>query len=307
MARRFLGGIFGNTVPAASNVPSIGGVYDLNGQYYMKQEGAWESVDNMAASGGTTTTYTDPTGQAWKSHTFTSSGSFVVTTAPGASALDADFLVQGAGGGSKAEGDSNRNAGSGAGGLLYGPAGTMPVATYSITIGAGGSGGNGSNTVLGGAPGAAIGASGQTATGGGAGGVNDSPPNCLGADGGCGGGGWWSNPGAGGEGTQPNPGLAGITKGSGDGSPGSPSPEYGGAGGGTGGPAPGQGTNKGPGTANVYRYGPTNSQTYGAGGESSDYSTTPRNANGASNSGDGAGGHGTGGSGIIVIRYKVTS
>ena len=64
----------------------------------------------------------------------------------------------------------------------------MPVATYSITIGAGGSGANGSNSVLGGAPGADIGASGQTATGGGAGGANDSPPGCLGADGGCGGG-----------------------------------------------------------------------------------------------------------------------
>ena len=34
MAQRFLGGIFGNTVPSTADQPAISGVYDLNGQYY---------------------------------------------------------------------------------------------------------------------------------------------------------------------------------------------------------------------------------------------------------------------------------
>ena len=39
MAQRFLGGIFGNTVPSTADQPAISGVYDLNGQYYMSKEG----------------------------------------------------------------------------------------------------------------------------------------------------------------------------------------------------------------------------------------------------------------------------
>ena len=112
---RFLGGIFGNTVPSTANVPTIGGVYNLNGQYYIKKENGWAVVNNMEATGGTAVTYTDPTGQDWKSHTFTSSGSFQVRTAPGESSLDPEFLIQAGGGGSKTEGPGNRNAGSGAG------------------------------------------------------------------------------------------------------------------------------------------------------------------------------------------------
>ena len=296
---RFLGGIFGNTVPSTAFTQEIGGVYNLNGNYYIKREGGWEPATLMEASGGTTATYTDPTGE-WKSHTFTSSGSFVVTVAPGDPSLDADFLVQGGGGGSKTSHPGNRQAGSGAGGLLYGPAGTLSATTYPITIGGGGSGGNGGDSTFGG-----VGPAGQTAIGGGAGGAGDPEPDSNGAPGGCGGGGWWS-PGDGGTGTQPSPGLTGITVGKGDGAPGNPSPEYGGCGGGTGGPAPGQGLNNGPGTSLTYRYGPTNAQTYGAGGKASDYPSTPRNANGGANTGDGASGYATGGPGIVVIRYKTS-
>ena len=72
------------------------------------------------------------------------------------------------------------------------------------------------------------------------------------------------------------------------------------------GAATGQGTNNGPGTPNVYRYGPTNAQTYGVGGQASDYPSTPRNAGGAANSGNGASGYAGGGSGIVVIRYLLS-
>ena len=254
----------------------------------------------MAATGGTTETYSTPTGN-YKSHTFTSSGSFVVTQAPGESSNDADFLVQGGGGGCKAEISGNRAAGSGAGGLVLGPAGTMPAATYPITIGGGGSESNGSNTVLNG-----VGPAGQTALGGGAGGAGDSAPNCNGNPGGCGGGGWYTGPGAKGDATQPGspPGLPGISNLGYDGYAGTGSPEYGGAGGGTGG-AGGRGASNGPGTVNVYRYGPTNGQTYGAGGEASDYPGTNRNAAGGANTGTGASGYADGGSGVVVIRYLI--
>ena len=255
----------------------------------------------MEASGGTTAEYTTPTGN-YKSHTFTSSGSFVVTQAPGTAAHDADFLVQGGGGGCKDEVAGNRAAGSGAGGLVYGPAGSLPATTYPVTIGGGGSESNGSNSVLNG-----VGPTGQIAQGGGAGGAGDGAPDCNGNPGGCGGGGWYTGPGAKGDATQPtnSPGLPGITSIGYDGAPGAGSPEYGGGGGGTGSVAPGQGTNNGTGTSNVYRYGPTNAQTYGAGGEASDFPSTNRNANGTANKGDGASGYATGGSGIVVIRYKL--
>jgi len=255
----------------------------------------------IVASGGSTTEYTTPTGN-YKSHTFTSSGSFVVTQAPNSVSNDAEFLVQGGGGGSKAFIGGNRHAGSGAGGLVYGPAGPLPATTYPITIGSGGSGSNGSNSVFGG-----VGPAGQTALGGGAGGAGDPAPGCIGNPGGCGGGGWYIGPGAKGDATQPanSPGLSGITNLGYDGFAGNGSPEYGGAGGGTGGAATGRGTAKGAGTSNVYRYGPTNAQTYGVGGEASDFPSTNRNANGGANTGTGASGYATGGSGIVVIRYRV--
>ena len=301
---RFIGGVFGDCRPVTANVPSITGVYPADDQYLIKQEGGWLDTANIVASGGTEHTYTDPTG-SWKSHTFNSSGSFQVTSEPGGPTFDAEFLVQGGGGGCKDNISGNRHAGSGAGGLLYGPAGTLVNATYTVTIGAGGNESPGSNTTLGGAPGASIGPTGQTATGGGAGGAGDPSPDCIGDAGGCGGGGWYQSPGGGGPGSQPSPGLSGITVGKGDGSPGNSAPEYGGAGGGTGGNAPGQGLNKGPGTGNVYRYGTTNPQPYGAGGVASDYPSTNRNSGGGANTGDGASGYATGGSGTVIIRYKV--
>ena len=257
------------------------------------------SGDGIAASGGTMTTYSTPPGASYKSHTFTSSGSFVVTAAPPSPSYDIQFLVQGGGGGCKDEIPGNRAGGSGAGGLVYG--GTAVVtSSYAITIGAGGNEANGSNSVLGG-----IGPTGQTAIGGGAGGASDYAPACNGNPGGCGGGGWYVGPGAKGDATQPtnSPGLSGITNLGYDGAAGNGSPEYGGAGGGTGGAATGQGTNKGPGTPNVWRFGPTNAQTYGAGGSASDYPSTNRNADGGANTGDGASGYADGGSGIVVIRY----
>ena len=101
MAQRFLGGIFGNTVPSTADQPAISGVYDLNGQYYMSKEGGWEAV--FSATGGTTVDYNSK-----RIHIFTSSGSFVATGLPG----DCEYVVIGGGG---SGGRANGGAGGGAG------------------------------------------------------------------------------------------------------------------------------------------------------------------------------------------------
>ena len=104
----------------------------------------------MEATGGTTTSYT-AAGISYKSHTFTSSGAFVVTKAPGAPPADCEFWLQAGGGGGKTNpmgtgpgpGGGNREAGSGAGGALRGPVGPLGTGTYPVTIGGGGSTGEG--------------------------------------------------------------------------------------------------------------------------------------------------------------------
>jgi hypothetical protein len=122
-----------------------------------------------SASGGTTSTYGNYT-----IHTFTSSGTFAVTTGG-----PIDYLVVAGGGG----GGSHIGGGGGAGGMLTATNYTIASGNHSITIGGGGSGststndtaGDGGNTVFG---------SIATATGGGHGGSGYSD----GGDGGSGGG-----------------------------------------------------------------------------------------------------------------------
>ena len=259
----------------------------------------------IAASGGTTTTYTAPHpvfGTAeYKSHTFTSSGSFQITAITDKNTVNKfDFWVQAGGGGTKSNpmgppgpGGGNRECGSGAGGATNGSGVTAATGTFPVTIGGGGSGANGSDSTL------ALPAP-QVAVGGGAGGAGDTGNN-SGNPGGCGGGGWYTS-------GQPNKGLgtqANTPLGTGYGNPGGDgdgSPDYGGAGGGTGG-AGVRGTSNGPGTLILYRYGAATPQTYGAGGVASDYPSTNRQAAGAANSGDGSSAIAAGGSGIVVIRY----
>ena len=226
----------------------------------------------IAASGGTTTTYTAPHpifGTAtYTSHTFTSSGSFQITGTTVMTTVNRfDFLVQAGGGGTKSNpmgppgpGGGNRECGSGAGGLVIGTDVTAAVATHPVTIGGGGSGANGSDSTL------ALPAP-QVAVGGGAGGAGDPAPTNAGNPGGSGGGGWYTT-------GQPNKGngtQADTPLGTGygnDGSPGQGSPEDG-----------------------------------GAGGQASDYASTNRQAAGAANSGNGSSAIAAGGSGIVVIRY----
>ena len=85
----------------------------------------------MVATGGTITTDGD-----YKIHTFTSDGTFTVTTLGEG---DVSALVVAGGGG----GTGYAGGGGGAGGVLFEPQLTLTVTSYDVSVGAGGAGGAG--------------------------------------------------------------------------------------------------------------------------------------------------------------------
>jgi hypothetical protein len=112
----------------------------------------------VQATGGTETTFTR-SNVTYKVHTFTSSGTFTVSTAGEASIL----LVAGGGGGGVGGG------GGGAGGVLYNDAFDLSETSYSIVIGSGGTGGTNTPSAPNGAKGTDTTGFGVTALGGGGG------------------------------------------------------------------------------------------------------------------------------------------
>ena len=285
----------------------------------------------VAATGGTITTSGD-----FKIHTFTSSGTFTVTDAGGASGSNTvDYVVVAGGGG----GGGRRGAGGGAGGYResYPNPGTgglsVSAQAYPITIGGGGAGGPGSPGTNKGAKGSDSVFSSITSTGGGFGeGDGEGTPG----PGGSGGGGSGPGPGTvGGTGNDPSVSPPQGNPGGYSGGP----PNYSGGGGGgasTGGSSsngsPTAGGTGGSGTAStisgssVTRAGGGGGGTYqggtaggagpGGGGAGGTGNTSDAGGNGTANTGGGAGGGslnpsnalpaagGTGGSGVVVIRYK---
>ncbi len=274
----------------------------------------------ICASGGTVTTSGD-----FKIHTFNADSTFVVNSAPTPANNNISYVVVAGGGGS----GCNIGGGGGAGGFregktpatpytaspLVAPAG-LPVAastTYPVTVGGGGAGGS---------PGA--GASGGVSTfstitsaGGGGGGAF---PGTSGTAGGSGGGaGRGGSAGAGNTPpTSPVQGTGGGPSPSGVGFP-----QLGGGGGG-GATAAGSGGSSSAGgaggagatteiTASPVAYaGGGGAGTYtgssggagGTGGGASGGAAGPTR-NGTDNTGGGAAGNtGTGGSGVVIIRYK---
>jgi len=170
------------------------------------------------ATGGTTLEYDDG-GKRYRSHTFTSSSSFVVTTAGNGARGLMDYLIIAGGGGSAGIGSFDAQpGGGGAGGYLttLGPTSgnvanqpkfSIQETSYAILIGAGGNNSNGGNTEV----------FGITAVGGGRGGlVNNS-----GFNGGSGGGAGNTNESFGlgivGQGHNGGPGGPGVLAGRGGG------------------------------------------------------------------------------------------
>jgi len=290
-----------------------------------------------AATGGTTEEY-NLNGKRYKSHTFTSNGTFEVTTV-GDNIDDrnkVDYLIiAGGGGGAGTNANITGAGGAGAGGyrttVTPTPGNTSPnskitvtATSYSIIIGAGGAGITGSGA---GNKGANSSALGITSTGGGTtqhGGGGDQTLK----NGGSGAGG-----GIGSFGSPGGTGISGEGRDGGLGKPVNSAPRVMGGGGGAG--ATGEnstdvGGNGGNGLNNNLRTGSNETRGGGAGGSAFSNESTPgfggsgggadgvnganSGKNGTANTGGGAsssGGSttilsgGNGGSGIVIIRYEI--
>lgn len=194
--------------------------YEISGkekEYHTTQFARWTgNLSNVQATGGVISDFESPTGDIWRVHTFSGSGTFSVTGTgenPDIPSInDIEYMIIAGGGG----GGANWGSGGGAGGVITNQSGhnmtngvTFPlsIGSYPIVVGAGGACG---------VPGAATTAFSQTAEGGGRGSSAASPgagiPAIIGAEpGGSGGGGGWPGaavPSPGGTGTagQGNPG-----------------------------------------------------------------------------------------------------
>jgi len=259
------------------------------------------------ATGGTVTD-TRVGNYTYRTHKFTSSGTFVLT----ASSVNVTSLIVGGGGGG---GFNNCAGGGGAGGAVV-TSSQISAGSYSVTVGNGGAGGtnstgaNGNNSIF----------NGIIGYGGGGGGSINSTRN--GVSGGCGGGGTYAN-GAGAAGTQGGKGGNGNTEGVGVNS--------GAGGGGMGGDGinantPSNGGGAG-GAGKNYSVGGNSYLVAGGGGGGSDWGpgiggsgiggnggSASVGRDGATNTGSGGGGGGggivnpaggSGGSGIVIITYII--
>ena len=253
-----------------------------------------------ATSGGTITTVG---GQ--RIHTFTSVGTTSITfLIP----VTAQVLVVAGGGGG---GGNNANffspgGGGGAGEVYYSASYSISAGTYTVTVGAGGSGGVGGATSNGVKGSASVFGS-LSANGGGYGGTSG-----LDGSGGSGG--------SGGGGARANDGSASVLTAGGQGNAGGNSTGVAGAGGGGAGSAGANQTDTNTATATGSAGGSGvaysisgASVTYGAGGKGGDRINSNNGANGTANRGNGGGGAGgqgasanggNGGSGIVIISYN---
>ena len=273
---------------------------------------SWNQLSNTAsATGGTERTYT-----GYKSHTFTSSGTFQVTG--GSPACDVLIVAGGGGGGGR-----NHSGGGGAGGVRVFTSQVLNAGSYTITVGAGGGDVAASNVQ--GSMGNTSTFQGIASSSGGGGGASYDTAGLSGGSGGGDNGGQNDNtarsPGSGNAGGySPVEGYAGAAT--------SVNTGYVAGGGGGGASETGGHTNKisdgGAGISNAFSTG--SNISYGGGGVGSiGYNTTGQSgtpaathgggvmdAVGAANTGGGGGSGSTGsspgksgGSGIVVVRYAV--
>ena len=273
---------------------------------------ATSSFPGVAATGGTVTDITQD-GQLFRVHTFTSDGTFDV-----ARGGEVEYLIVGGGG----SGGNTNAGGGGAGGVVIGSV-FQTAGSYTVTVGLGGptpgtmdtKGNNGDNSSV----------FNITALGGGGGGIDDdrvSDPD--GRDGGSGGGGGsQTDSNQVGSGLQPTTSSGGFGNNGGFGS-GSSSTNGGGGGGGAAeigknGPDGdgGEGiTSDINGTSTVYGdgggggHGNTTTGGSGRGGQGfasgSATAAEPNSGSGGGGSGGGSDARGgDGGSGIVILRYRI--
>lgn len=259
-------------------------------------------VTSISATGGTITN-----ADGFRYHTFTSSGSFQITSGGG----DVEYLIVGGGGGG---GGGNAGGGGGGGGVITGKISNMGPGTHTITVGGGGGGsglggtsGDGGSSSFGslksvngggrgqsqGGPGANTGGSGGGSAGGGGSGTT-SIASGAGRDGegNRGGNGWYEDyqDGGGGGGGAGSHGIDASKNQGGNGGGGLAvwGKTYGGGGGGC-----------------CYN---ANTSYGGNGGGGNGGSSTANGGNGTGNTGGGGGAGaygGSGGTGIVILRYVV--
>ena len=292
--------------------------------FYLKAVNAnGDSTASSASNSVTPTTFaatggTIVTSGGYKYHTFTSNGTFQVTSASSAKNIELLCIAGGGGGG----GASSASGGGGAGGVLYNSAISTSVGSYSVTVGGGAAvqaantnGNNGSNSVYNGT---------YTAVGGG-GGAGGSSNN--GGGGGSGGGATgnygYSTGGAATSGQGFRGGNTALYNGSGCGGGGA-----GAQGGDKTASTGGSGTSGGSGTATYSAWASatstgsggyyaggggggcqTSQPNSGAGAGGGGYGSASNAASGSTNTGGGGGAgmsnSGGGGSGIVIIRYAL--
>lgn len=237
----------------------------------------------MSATGGTTNTYTSG-GFTYKSHKFTSSGTFTVTQLGDTPQVDVLVVAGGGGGG------SDRNGGGGAGGFRTTTQTLSSATGYTVTVGAGGpnnsAGSRGGNSSF-------VGSATFSATGGGHG--DFLAGSYVGAlSGGSGGGGFFGSNGAAGNlgGYSPPEGYAGGNQ---------TDTIQGGAGGGAGGVGGGSTAGNTAGATNAYETG--SNQTYANGGGGGNSGAATSTAPGSGRAGFSAT---PAQAGVVVIRYRIS-
>ena len=322
---------------AASNIssPAKGDMYYNTTDNVIKHWNGteWLQMSNkFSASGGTENDYT-VSGVSYRSHTFTSSGTFV---ADAAGLVDVIVVAGGGGGGCASGGAGAAGGGGGAGGCVVSTGVSVSPGNNSIVIGGGGSGS--SNNVQGSGTGGNGGNSSAlsiSCTGGGGGGSRDTRGNDGGSGGGTNHGDTFT-----GSGNAFGSGISGQGNNGGNGGN-TPSPSVGGGGGGkssagvtTSFDSTDTGGNGGNAIANAFRTG-TNENYAGGGGGGGGFNaggsgggnvgadgatglggsntsrsvSAPNNAT-ANRGGGGGGSAGTGNgsngaSGVVVIRYTL--
>jgi hypothetical protein len=268
------------------------------------------------ATGGTVSDI-NVSGQDYRVHLFTTSGTFTVNTA----LTDVEYLVIGGGGGGGR--GSGGPGGGGAGGYLEGTIASLSIGDQTITVGAGGAGAssgsdggaNGGDSSIGSlviADGGGYGA-GRTVGYGGAGGSGGGAADYLNPS--------TANPSGGtatsGQGYNGGNGVySGATFGGGGGGGAGAAGANGSTVGGVGGAGKassitGTSVTRAGGGGGTGTGGASTSGGSGGGGASAVLNDTNPGSNGAANTGSGGGGGtlnaagGSGGSGVVIIRYKI--
>jgi hypothetical protein len=290
-----------NSVDIWGIIPSIpSGGTNIYMYYGNSSATSVSSTSNMTIGG--TMTFIN----GYRIHTFDSSGTLVNATNTNIEIL----VVAGGGGGAAFTG-----GGGGAGGLIYDSSYSVTAKSYTVTVGAGGSGQIGTANPGNGSDGQNSNFDTLTAIGGGGGGTNSG----TGRNGGSGGGAGHNNT-TGGTGTigQGHDGIGGHTT----------APNYGAGGGGGAGTVGGTPTNTAAGNggdglsysisgSSVYYAGGGGGGTYmggtlgqgglGGGGNAPAENATPNTGGGGGGQRNNLANGGNGGSGVIIIRYLSAS